>query len=78
MLDPNISLWAAASVGYDAPAVNRNGIKTLLANGLSTFPIKDNPGFNSGPKSLPDCFKSAILNFVAPVAEEITQSSDQV
>ena len=25
----------------------------LLANGLSTFPIKDNPVFRNGPKSLP-------------------------
>ena len=25
----------------------------LLANGLSTFPIKGNPVFNNGPKSLP-------------------------
>ena len=27
--------------------------KTLSANGLSTFPIKGNPGFSIGPKSLP-------------------------
>ena len=25
----------------------------LLANGLSTFPIKDNPVFSNGPKGLP-------------------------
>ena len=25
----------------------------LLANGLSTFPIKDNPIFSNGPKNLP-------------------------
>ena len=37
----------------DAAAVNPNGIKTLLANGLSTFPIKGNPVFSNGPKSLP-------------------------
>ena len=37
----------------NAPAVNSNGIKTLLANGLSTFFIKDKPGFSNGPKSLP-------------------------
>ena len=34
--DPNIFLWIATSVADDA-AVNPNGIKTLLANGLSTF-----------------------------------------
>ena len=27
----------------DAAAVNPNSIKSLLANGLSTFPIKNNP-----------------------------------
>ena len=52
VLDPNILLWIAASVA-DAAAVNPNGIKTLLANGLSTFPIKGNPVFSNGPKSLP-------------------------
>ena len=37
----------------DADADNLNGNKTLLANGLSTFPIKGNPVFSDGPKSLP-------------------------
>ena len=37
--DPNIFLWTAAFVA-DAAAANPNGIRTLLANGLSTFPIK--------------------------------------
>ena len=49
--DPNIFLWIAASVS-DATAVNPNGIKVLLASGLSTFPIKDNQVFSSEPKSL--------------------------
>ena len=40
----NIFLWIAVSV-VDAAAVNPNGIKTLLAKGLSTFPIKSNPVF---------------------------------
>ena len=48
--DPNIFLWIAASVS-DATAVNSNGIKTLLANGSSTFPIKGNPDFSNGPKT---------------------------
>ena len=39
----------AASV-TNAVAVNPNGNKTLLANGLSTYPIKGNPVFNTGPK----------------------------
>ena len=31
---------------------NPNGIKTLLANVLITFPIKGNTDLNDGPKSL--------------------------
>ena len=50
--DSNIFLWIPASVA-DAAAVNPNGIKTLLANGLSTFFIKGNPVFSNGLKSLP-------------------------
>ena len=34
--DPKFFLWIAASVAA-AAAVNPNGIKTLLANGFSTF-----------------------------------------
>ena len=37
--DPNLFLWIAACVA-GAAAVNHNDIKTLLANGLCTFPIK--------------------------------------
>ena len=51
--DPNFFLWIAASVAY-AAAVNPNGIKMLLANGLSTFPIKGNPVCSNGSKSLPN------------------------
>ena len=50
--DPNILLWIAASVAA-AAAVSGNGIKTLLANGLSKFFNKGNPVFSNGPKSLP-------------------------
>ena len=39
----------------DAPAVNPNGIKTLLANGLSAFPTKGNPAFSIGHKTVPKC-----------------------
>ena len=49
---PNIFLQMAASV-VDVAALNPNGIKTLLANGLSIFPIKSNPVFSNGSKSLP-------------------------
>ena len=44
--DLNIFLLIAASVA-DAAAVNPNGIKTLLADGVSTFPIKGNLVFNN-------------------------------
>ena len=37
----------------DAAAVNPNGISTLLANGLITFFINDNPVLNYEPRSLP-------------------------
>ena len=50
-LTQKILLWIAAFVA-DAPAVNTNGIKTLLASGLSTFFIKSNPVFSNGPKGL--------------------------
>ena len=50
--DPNIFLRIAESVAAAAAAVYPNGIKTLLANGLSTFSIKGNPVFSNGPKSL--------------------------
>ena len=50
--DRNIFLWIAASIA-DSAAVNPNGTKLLLANGLSAVPIKGNPVFNNGPKSLP-------------------------
>ena len=43
--------YIAVSVA-DAAAVNLNGIKTFLANVFSTFFIKDNLVFSSGPKIL--------------------------
>ena len=56
--DPNNFLLIAAFVAH-AAAVNPNGIKTLLTNGLSTFPINGNPVFSNGsnslPKNPPDC-----------------------
>ena len=47
--NPNIFLWIAASVAH-ATAVNPNGFKMLLDNGLSTSPIKDNCIFSNSPK----------------------------
>ena len=49
--DLNIFLQIAASVA-DAAAVNPKSIKKLLANGLSTFHIEDNPVCSNGPKRL--------------------------
>ena len=37
----------------DAPAVNPNGVKILLANDLITFFINGHPVFNNGPRNLP-------------------------
>ena len=44
--------WIAAFVVATA-GVNPNGIKTLLANGLSAFSIKENSVLGNGPKWLP-------------------------
>ena len=50
--EPKTFLCIPASAA-DAAAVNPNGIKTLLANGLITFLINGHPVFNNGPRSLP-------------------------
>ena len=52
-----ILFWIAASVA-DAAAVNPNGIKSLVANGLRIFFIKGKPAFGNGHRILPknvDC-----------------------
>ena len=60
--DPKNILWIPASPA-DTAAVNPNGIKTLLANGLFISSINGNTGFSNEPRSLlrnpPDCI---ILN----------------
>ena len=38
---------------FDGAAVNPKGIKMLLANGLITIFINDNPVFSNGPSNLP-------------------------
>ena len=50
--DPKMFLWIAASV-TNAAAINPNDIKMLLANSLSTFPIKDKLLSKNGLRSLP-------------------------
>ena len=56
--DQNICLWMTASVP-DTAVVKPNGIKTILASGLSKFFIKGYPVFSNGsknlPKNPPDC-----------------------
>ena len=55
--NPNIVLRIPPSVA-DTAAVNLNGIKMILGNGLSTLPIKGKKvlsnGFGSLPKNPPD------------------------
>ena len=51
MPDPKIFFWIAAYVA-DATTVNSNGIKKLLASGLSTLFIKGKLFFSNGPKGL--------------------------
>ena len=73
--DPSIFLWIAATL---ADAVNTNGIKALVANGLSAFPVTDNAVFSTGSstkglfKNLRDCpiwCKWVFNNFL--LAEEL-------
>ena len=45
-------LYIPASAA-DAASVNPNGIKTLLASGLSTFFINGKPAFGNGPRTVP-------------------------
>ena len=52
--------WTAASVG-DGAAVNPSDIKTLLANGSSTFFIKGKPDFSNGPKILPENYPTCTI-----------------
>ena len=50
---PNFFFWIATSVA-DVVAVNPNGTKTLLANGLSTFAVKGKPVFSNSTGSWPN------------------------
>ena len=52
MLDPNIFFWIAATVA-DAAIVHPNGIRTLLANGVSPFFINGKSAFINGANSIP-------------------------
>ena len=52
LADPYIFLQLTALI-FHAASINYNSTKTLLANGLSTLPVKNNPIFSNGLKSLP-------------------------
>ena len=54
MSDPSTFPWIVVSVA-DATAVNSNGIKSLLANGLCTFFIKYKSVLSYVPRSLCNC-----------------------
>ena len=49
---PKMFFWIVGSI-TDAAAVNPNSTKTVLANDLSTFSIKDKLIFSHAPRSLP-------------------------
>ena len=51
--DPILRVLLCIPASAADAAVNPEGIKTLLANGLVTFFINGNPLFSNGPKSLP-------------------------
>ena len=51
MSAPKIFIWIAACI-VDVTAVNPYDTKTLLANGLITFLIKDKLVFSNGARSL--------------------------
>ena len=52
VITPNVFSRIGAS--FVAADVDSNRIKTLLANGFTTFFIKDNPVLSNGLKSLPE------------------------
>ena len=55
--DPNPKIFlcipASAAAAAATAAVNPNGIKTLLANGLITLFVNGSPVYSNGPRSLP-------------------------
>ena len=50
---PEPSFFLIPASAADAAAINPNGFKTPLANGLITFFVIGYPVFNKGPRSLP-------------------------
>ena len=70
--DSNIFLWIAGSVA-DAALVNPNCIKTVLANGIRTSPIKGNPVFSNPPKSLP---KNRVLFYAIEFLSNFTLADE--
>ena len=48
-----LDIFLLITGSFAAAAVNPTSIKTLFANGFSTFSTKGSPFFNNGVKSLP-------------------------
>ena len=61
--DPSIFWWIASSLA-DAAAVNTNGIKTLLANDLRTFFIKNYQNQPTNPPGCPILYNWVFDNFI--------------
>ena len=51
LADRIILLWIPVPLA-DAVAANSKGIRTLLASGLSTFPIKGNTGLSNSTRNV--------------------------
>ena len=75
--DPNIFFWIAASA-VEAAAVNSNGFKTLLANDLSLFFIKDKPVFGNDPKILPKNAPNYVLLWKCVFDKIIKELGDEL
>ena len=59
--DPNFFFVCITASAADATAVNPKGINTLLANGVITSFINNNPAFSNGPSNLPKNHPDCII-----------------
>ena len=50
---PNFYIFFLTASVADAAAINPNGVKTLLANGVATFFINDKPNLVNEARTLP-------------------------
>ena len=75
--DPRIFFLTAASVA-DAAAVNLNGTKTLLANGVSTFFINGKPAVINGLRKLKNPPSWLVIGLVARFNKILLLSTDLI